>query len=76
MFLAQIEADPESLGPSGPELADFLRKVLEANGKKQRQEAANLRDELAKFVEAGEIPAEIADALDPLLADLAAPGGG
>jgi serine/threonine-protein kinase len=75
VFLAQIEADPESLGQSGPELADLLRTVVEARGKEQREQAADLRDVLDKFVEDGEIPAQIADALDPLLADLAATSG-
>lgn len=75
VFLAQIEADPDLLGQSGPELADFLRKVVDSQGSEQRQLAADLRVELAKFVEAGEVAPQIADALDPLLADLAAKGG-
>jgi hypothetical protein len=75
VFLAQVEQDPESLGQSGPELADFLRTVMAARGREQRQQAANLRDVLDEFVEDGEISAQVADALDPLLADLAGRNG-
>jgi eukaryotic-like serine/threonine-protein kinase len=75
VFLAQVEQDPESLGQSGPELADLLRTVVLARGREQRQQAADLRDVLDEFVEDGEIPAQIAEALDPLLADLAGRNG-
>jgi serine/threonine-protein kinase len=75
VFLAQVEQDPESLGQSGPELADRLQSVVEARGKEQRKQAAELRDALEEFVEDGEIPVQIADALDPLLAELAGRNG-
>lgn len=71
VFLFQVESDPDLLGQSGAELADELRKVMELRGVEQREAAQKLQEELAKWVDDGEIPSAIGEALDELLAPLA-----
>ena len=74
VFLLQTERDPDLLGKSGAELADQLRGVLEQRGSKQRKAALELREHLVKWVDADQIPAAVAVALDELLASLAKKG--
>ena len=71
MFLEQLERDPDLVGEEGDDVAEELREVLEASGGDQRNKARELREELAKWVEEGEIESAIAAALDALLAPLA-----
>ena len=70
VFLEQVERNPELLGESGEDLAERLRKVIEARGAKQRHEAEDLRNALDEWVNEGEVPPAIAEALDELLATL------
>jgi len=74
VFLLQTERDPDLLGKSGAELADQLRGVVEQRGSKQRKAALELREHLVKWVDADQIPAALAVALDELLAPLAKKG--
>lgn len=74
VFLEQVERNPDLLGESGEELADDLRKVIEARGTKQRHEAEDLRNALDEWANEGKIPPAIAEALDELLATLVAKG--
>jgi serine/threonine-protein kinase len=74
VFLLQVERNPELLGQSGAELADGLRKVVEQRGAKQREAVDELREQLVVWVEADEIPAAVADALEELIAPLADKG--
>jgi len=74
VFLLQTERDPDLLGKSGAELADQLRGVVEQRGSKQRKAALELRENLVKWVDADQIPAAVAVALDELLASLAKKG--
>jgi eukaryotic-like serine/threonine-protein kinase len=71
LFLEQLERDPDLVGEEGDDVAEELREVLEASGGDQRNKARELREELAKWVEEGEIEPAIAAALDALLAPLA-----
>jgi len=71
VFLLQTERDPALLGKSGEELADQLRGVVEQRGGKQRKAALELREHLVKWVDADQIHAALAVALDELLAPLA-----
>ena len=71
VFLLQTERDPALLGKSGAELADQLRGVVEQRGSKQRKAALELREHLVKWVDADQIHAALAVALDELLAPLA-----
>ena len=74
VFLAQLADDPDLVGESGEELLDDLEKVLDEGGRKQREEASELREELVEWVEDDEIHPAIAAALDELLAPLTRPG--
>ena len=67
VFWLLIEHDPDLVGEKGQELADRLREVLDQHGKKQRDAARDLREEMVKWVEDEELNADIADALDELL---------
>ena len=70
VFLVQVERDPELIGGSGEELADDLSDVIERRGSKQGDAAAELREKLADWVDAGEVDPAIAVALEALLAPL------
>ena len=71
VFLEQLERDPDLGGEKGDDVAEDLREVLEARGGDQRPKARELREDLAEWVEEGEIEPAIAAALDALLAPLA-----
>ncbi len=71
VFLRQLEDDPDLVGERGEDLAEKLREVLDKNGKKQRDAARDLREEMVKWVEDEELNADIADALDELLDPIA-----
>ncbi len=72
VFLQQIAGAPALVGESGEDLADELRQVLEErSGRKQREGASDLREQLSKWVDEGELNPAIAAALDGLLAPLA-----
>lgn len=71
MFLLQLEEDPDVVGVSGDELAEKLRELLDAHGKKQRDLVKELRDEMATWVEDEELNEAIAEALDELLDEFA-----
>jgi hypothetical protein len=66
VFLAQVERDPDLVGPAGEELADKLERVLDDRGNSAK-EAKDLRQSLGKWVDDDELAAPIADALDDLL---------
>ena len=74
VFLLRAERDPDLLGESGAELADQLRDMVEQRGSKQSKAALELREHLVKWVDADQIPATIAVALDELLMPLARKG--
>jgi hypothetical protein len=70
-FLDQINRDPTLVGASGEELADMLEKALAERGRKQTELVDDLRNQLEKFVEKGEVDPSIAAELDRLLVPLA-----
>jgi hypothetical protein len=72
VFLEQLEDDPELVGAKGPDLVEKLADLLdERSGKKQRDKADELRKEMEQWVEDEDLDADIAEALDKLLEELA-----
>ncbi len=68
VFLLQLEANPALVGEKGEELASQLRDMLdERSGKKRRDRAEQLREEMDTWVADGELDPTIADALKGLL---------
>ncbi len=76
VFLRQLQADPMLVGTAGRDLAKTLERVLdEKAGKRQRERAAALQDQLVKWVDDGTLDPDIADALADLLTPLIADEG-
>ncbi len=71
VFLQQLEDNPSLVGEKGEELATQLGDVLDQHGKKQRDAARQLREQMVTWVEDEQLDPDIADALDELLAPLA-----
>ncbi|MEQ1874918.1 MAG: protein kinase [Ilumatobacteraceae bacterium] len=71
VFLEQLEDDPELVGAKGPDLVEKLADLLDKNGKKLRDGARDLREEIALWVEDEDLDPDIAEALDVLLEELA-----
>ena len=67
VFLLQLEDDPDLVGEKGEELAERLSAMLRERGKKQRDAAKEIREDMVKWVEDEELNADIAEALDLLL---------
>ena len=67
--------DPEAYGESGPELLDGLEKVEGERGGKQRDEARKARDDIAGWLEDGELDPVVAQAALAALDPIAGPPG-
>jgi hypothetical protein len=70
-FEQQIRANPLIVGAAGQEVAAGIRSVLDERGKKQRDRAKALVEQLPTWVSNSELNPAIADALNQLLAPLA-----
>ena len=67
--------DPEAYGESGPDLLDRLEKVEGERGGKQRDEARKARDDIAGWLEDGELDPVVAEAALAALDPIAGPPG-
>ena len=68
IFLQQLEADPDLVGEKGEDLVEKLAELLNQNSpKKQRDQAKELREEIADWVDEADLDPAIAEALDKLL---------
>ena len=72
VFLQQLEANPDLVGEKGEDLVEKLAELLDQNSpKKQRDQAKELREEIADWVDEEDLDPAIAEALDKLLEEFA-----